>query len=439
MKRKYLNITPPQLLTLIFLFFILLGAALLKLPFSTVKGVSWIDALFTATSAMTVTGLTVADTASTYTLFGQVVIMCLIQLGGLGIMSFAVLIYLMLGRKIGFKERLVLQQALNQTSVGGVIRLVRYLFIFSFTIEAIAVFFLCLRWVPQYGWWDGFYYSIFHSVSAFNNAGFQLWPDGLSQFVGDPVINIVISMLFIIGGLGFTVLADLWKSKQFRKLSLHSKMMIVGTFAVNIISMAVIFYLEYNNPQTLAHLTSWEKLWASYFQAVSPRTAGFNSVDIGGLEDATVLYMLLLMFVGAGSASTGGGIKLTTFIIIIMAVITFIRGKKDIVIFRRTISVNYLTKALAISMISILFIFIAIFVLSITEDLPFIKIIFEVVSAFGTVGLSMGITADLSGIGKEIIIFIMFLGKLGPLTLAFSFAKQKPEKIRYPSEDVLLG
>lgn len=440
MKYKTLKVSPPQLLIIVFAFFIGLGTLLLKLPFATEKHISWIDALFTTTSAMTVTGLNTIDTGSTFTLFGEIVIMCLIQLGGLGIMSFAVLIYLMLGRKIGFKERLVMQQALNQTSLGGIIRLVRSLFIFSFAIEGCAVVLLSLRWIPEFGFAKGIYYSLFHAVSAFNNAGFSLFPDNLIHYVGDPVVNLVISLLFITGGIGFTVLIDLRKAKKFRDLSLHSKLMIVSTFFINIVSMMIIFLLEFNNPNTLGTLTGWEQFWASYFQAVSPRTAGFNTIDLSGLEDPTAFYMLILMFIGAGSASTGGGIKLTTFIIILLAVMTFIKGKSKIVVFRKTINDTYIVKALAITIISILFVITAIFLMTITEKQPFIVIAFEVMSAFGTTGLTMGLTGNLTEIGKEVIIFIMFLGKLGPLTLVFSFARRQTEqKIRYPQEDILTG
>lgn len=440
MINKTLKISPPQLLVLIFVFFIGIGTVLLKLPFATEHSISWIDALFTTTSAMTVTGLNVVDPGSTYTLFGEIVIMCLIQVGGLGIMSFAVLIYFMLGRKIGFKNRLIMQHALNQTSLGGIISLVKNLFIFSFAIEGIAVILLSTRFIPEYGLTKGLYYSLFHSVSAFNNAGFALWEDNLIGYVGDPVINLVISLLFIIGGIGFTVLVDLKRAKTFRELSLHSKLMVISTIALNIVSMLLILLLEFNNPNTLGPLTGWEKFWASYFQGVSPRTAGFNTIDLSGLKDPTAFFMLFLMFVGAGSGSTGGGIKLTTFIIFILAVITFIRGKREIVVFRKSISDAFVFKALAITMISILFIFIAIFLLTITEHQPFLKIAFEVLSAFGTAGLTMGVTGELSEIGKEIIIFIMFLGKLGPLTLVFSFARnQGDEKIRHPKEDILTG
>ncbi|UZW67987.1 TrkH family potassium uptake protein [Priestia flexa] len=419
---------------------IIIGALLLMLPFSTTEPISWIDALFTSTSAMTVTGLAVVDTGTRFTVFGQTIIMLLIQVGGLGIMSFAVLIFIMLGKKIGFKERMMVQQALNQTNIGGVILLVKRLFIFSFVIELIALIFLAIRWVPEFGWEKGLFFSLFHSISAFNNAGFVPLSDSLVQYAGDPLINITISLLFIIGGIGFTVLADLWEKKSYKKLSLHSKLMIIGTFIINTVAMLFIFFLEYGNAKTLGSLSLGDKMWTSYFQAVSTRTAGFNSIDIANLTDSTAFLMIILMFIGAGSASTGGGIKLTTFIVITFAVLSFIRGREDIVLLKRRLSTVYVVKALAISMIAIMFVFFATFAINITEpNTPFLKLMFEVVSAFGTVGLSMGVTPELSYVGRVIIIFIMFLGKIGPLTLAFSLAKPKREKIRYPNEDVLIG
>jgi trk system potassium uptake protein len=440
MIRRKVNVTPPQLLVLVFLFFIILGTLLLKLPFASTISLSWLDALFTATSAMTVTGLIVVDTGTAYTLFGEVVIMCLIQIGGLGIMSFAVLIYLMLGKKIGFKERLLLQQALNQTSVGGVIRLVKHLLIFSFIVEGAALALLAAKWIPEYGWGKGLYYSLFHSISAFNNAGFSIWPDSLMKYVGSPIVNFVITGLFIMGGIGFTVLTDLWYSKAIRKFSLHTKLMLIGTLIINLVAMLAVFILEYSNPKTIGDMALKDKLLGSYFQAVTPRTAGFNTLDIGSMEPSTILLIILLMFIGAGSASTGGGIKLTTFIVILLSVISFLNDRSEIRVFRRTIDRAFIFKALAISMISILLVFAGIFVLTISEHgSPFIQIIFEVVSAFGTVGLSMGLTGSLSWIGKIVIIFIMFTGKLGPLTLAFSLAKTTKDKIRYPKEDILTG
>ncbi|MGV3465385.1 MAG: TrkH family potassium uptake protein, partial [Heyndrickxia sp.] len=384
-------------------------------------------------------GLNTVDTAKDYTLFGQFVIITLIQLGGLGIVSFALLIFIMLGKKIGLKERILIQQSLNQTSLGGVIKLVRNLFLFSFMIEFIAMLFLSIRWIPEYGFWKGVFYSFFHSISAFNNAGFSLWSDNLTRFVGDPIINIGITGLIILGGIGFTVMSDIWYKRSFRKLSLHSKIMIIGTIVTNLLAMAFIYVLEFHNPHTLGHLSVSDKWWASYFQAITTRTAGFNTVDIGSLQEPTSLLFLLLMFIGAGSASTGGGIKLTTFIVIVISVITFIKGKQDIVLAKRTIATTILLKSLAIFSIALLAIFLAVFVLCITEKAPFLMVLFEVISAFGTVGLTIGLTTKLTIIGKIIIVMIMFIGKLGPLTLAFSIAKSERASIRYPNEDILTG
>ncbi|MCM3007060.1 TrkH family potassium uptake protein [Priestia koreensis] len=439
MLSRQVKISPPQFLILTFVVFIILGTMLLKMPISSNQPISWLDSLFTITSAMTVTGLVVVDTGTAYSYVGQVIIMIWIQIGGLGIMSFAILFFMFLGKKIGFRERVLIQQSLNQTTIGGVIRLVRSLFAFSLIIEGIAVLFLSIRWVPELGWGKGLYYSLFHAVSAFNNAGFGLWPDNLMKYVGDPIVNLTISGLLILGGLGFTVMADVWRKRTFSKLSLHSKLMIVGTIVLNIVAMVIILLLEMNNAKTLGSLSWSDKLWAAYFQGVSPRTAGFNTIDVTQINDSTAFFSIILMFIGAGSASTGGGIKLTTFIIIVLAVFTYLKGKEEITTFKRSIDNKLVFKSLAIAMISILFVILAVFILSITEKAPFVKIVYEVVSAFGTVGLSMGLTFDLTWIGKVVLIFIMFLGKLGPLTLAFSLARRDSSKIRYPKEDVLAG
>lgn len=439
MKNRTINLSPSQLLVFVFLFFISVGTVLLKLPFSTVKSISWIDALFTVVSAMTVTGLNVVDTGTTFTFFGQIVIIALIQLGGLGIMSFAILVFIMLGKKISFKQRLVMQQALNQVSVGGVIRLVRYLFIFSLSIELIAMIFLSLRWIPEYGWGKGLYYSFFHSISAFNNSGFSLFPDNLSRYVGDPVVNIVITMLIITGGLGFTVLVDLKEKHTFSKLTLHSKMMIIGTIVINVIGTLMILVLEYSNAKTIGHLSFNDKVWASYFQTITARTAGFNTIDIGGMNDATLFFMVILMFIGAGSGSTGGGIKLTTFIVLLLTTISFLRGRQDIQIFKKSIPATNIWKVISISMISSFTVVTAILLLNIVEDKPFLTLMFEVVSAFGTVGVTMGITASLTFIGKLIIISVMFIGKIGPLSIAFLLAKPQKVKYKYSGEEILTG
>lgn len=424
---------------MIFLLFIFIGTILLKLPFATTDQITIVNAFFTATSATTVTGLVVLDTGTAFTLFGQIVILLLIQIGGLGIMTFAVFIFLMAGRKIGFKEHVIITQSLNQNSVGGVINLAKKLLVFSLLVETCVFILLSTRWIPEFGWKDGLFASLFHAVSAFNNAGFSIWSDSLSRFITDPVINIIITFSFIIGGLGFTVIFDMWKKKKFAKFSLHTKLMVVGTVAINIIAMVIVLLLEFDNPDTIGMLSLDGKLQASYFQAVTPRTAGFNTLEIGSLNDSTLFFMIILMFIGAGSASTSGGVKLTTFLILMLTATSFINRKEEINVFKRSITDSTVVRSLAITVIGIFFIFIGIFILDITEDASFLMIVFEAVSAFGTVGLSMGLTADLTTIGKLVIMTIMIIGKIGPLTLAFSLANRKNVNVRYAKEDILTG
>ncbi|WP_026690906.1 TrkH family potassium uptake protein [Alteribacter aurantiacus] len=439
LRTKVADLTPPQFLACGFLGAILVGTLLLLLPISTITGISFIDALFTATSATTVTGLVVLDTGSDFTVFGQTVIMVLIKIGGLGLMTFAILIVLALGKKIGLRERILISESFNQPTFGGMIKLVKMLLIFAFSMELIATVLLAIRWVPEYGWSFGLFTSLFHSISAFNNAGFSLWSDSLSQYVGDPSVNLIITLLFITGGIGFTVVYDMIVTKRFRELSLHSKIMIVGTLVVNMIAMLVIFALEYANPDTLGQLLWYERIWASYFQAVTPRTAGFNTIEIGDMQASTITFILLLMFIGAGSASTGSGIKLTTFLVIVLAVFSYLKGQKESVVFERTIQSHIVMRALAIVVISLLAVFTSIFILSITESAPYILIVFEAFSAFGTVGLSMGLTGELSPIGKQVIIVLMIIGRIGPITLAFALARSKPSNVRYPKGDIFTG
>lgn len=342
-------------------------------------------------------------------------------------------------KKIGLKERMLVQEALNQPTIGGVIGLVKVLFLFSISIELIAALILSIRLVPQYGWSSGLFASLFHAISAFNNAGFSLWPDNLMSYVGDPTVNLVITFLFITGGIGFTVLFDVMKNRRFKAFSLHTKLMLTGTLMLNAIAMLTVFILEYSNPDTLGHLHIVDKLWASYFQAVTPRTAGFNSLDFGSMREGTIVFTLLLMFIGAGSASTASGIKLTTFIVILTSVIAYLRGKKETVIFRRSIKYPIIIKALAVSVTSLFIVFLGIFALTITEQASFLQIVFETFSAFGTVGLTMGLTPELTTAGKCIIIVIMFIGRIGPLTFVFSFAKTEQSNIRYPDGEVFTG
>lgn len=422
-----------------FLGVIILGGLLLKLPFATKADLSWTDAYFTAVSASTVTGLTVVNTVETFTLTGQLIILLLIQFGGIGFMTIAILIILSLGKRIGLKQRLYIKEALNQTSIGGLIRLVKRLFIFSIVIEGCGVLLLLVLWLPKMGFLKAFYYGVFYSISGFNNAGFSLWPGSLSKFVEDPVINLVIPALYIIGGLGFSVLADLWYSKSFKQLSLHTKLTLSGAGVLILMGFLSVYLFEYSNPATLGNLGGMNKVFAAFFQGTVPRSSGFSTVDISQMNDATILITIFLMYIGAGSVSTGGGIKVTTFFVILLTVLTFLMNKSSIKVFGRQIRQEVIHKALAIVIISQAFLFTGCVMLMLTEKSQFLPVLFEVVSAFCTVGLSMGLTPDLSFIGKILIMLMMYVGLLGPLTVFFTLSQPRKEKIKYPNEDVMTG
>ncbi|SDC31149.1 trk system potassium uptake protein TrkH [Pelagirhabdus alkalitolerans] len=433
------ELSPPQVLAAGFFVIILIGTLLLKLPISTTEYLSWLDALFTATSAVTVTGLVVVDTGGAFTHFGQIILMVLIQIGGLGLMTFAVMSILLLGKRIGLKERLLIQESLNQNSMGGVVRLIKALFFFAVGTELIATVILSFKWVPEYGFAQGVFNSLFHAISAFNNAGFSLWSDSLSGYATSPVVNLTITFLFITGGIGFTVLYELFERKSFRHYALHTKVMLVGTFFINVIAIFSFFLLEFQNPETLGALSSGDQFWTSYFQAITPRTAGFNTLDYSTMNESTLLFTVFLMFIGAGSASTGSGIKVTTFVIILAAVYAYLRGRNEVRMFKRRVPLEIVHRSLSIIIMSLFFVFFSIFILSLTENLPIIALIFESFSAFGTVGLSVGITDQLSTIGKLVIMVLMFIGRVGPLTIAFALAKTSAPKISYPKGRIFTG
>ncbi|AIY04440.1 Potassium uptake protein [Planococcus sp. PAMC 21323] len=438
-KKKRLTVSPPLVISGSFLFLIVLGTFLLKLPFATTESISWTDALFTATSATTVTGLSVFDPGTVLTAFGELVLLVLIQCGGIGLMTFAVAILILFRKKVGLQNRIYLQESLTQSSIGGIVKLVKLILTFALTVEAVATVFLTIYWIPQFGFKDALNYSIFHVISAFNNAGFSLFPDNMIGFAGDPVVTLLISSLFIIGGIGFTVVMDVSQKKSIRRWSLHTKLMVGGTLILNCLAMLVIFLLEYNNPGTLGPMSIFDKLVTSYFSAVTPRTAGFNMLDYGQLEDPTLLFTMLLMFIGGGSASTASGIKLTTFIVVILATVSFLRSRREPEIFGRSIRLETVIRSLAITTISVLLVVLFLFLLTVSETIPFLPLAFEVVSAFGTVGLTMGITGDLSSIGEVLLSIVMFTGRIGPLTLFFILMKPRKENYRYPYDPVFTG
>jgi trk system potassium uptake protein len=442
------NLTPPRILVVGFAAIVLLGAFLLMLPISNADGIPlpFLDALFTSTSATCVTGLIVVDTGTHFTVFGQVVIMLLIQIGGLGFMTMATLFALALKKKISLKERLILQEALNQGSMEGIVRLIRKVILFAVCIEGTAAVLFSVRWAFDLPLGKAIYFGIFHAVSFFNNAGFDLFGSvsgpfsSLTSYVGDPIINLVSMLLIILGGIGFIVLSDLVEYKRTRKLSLHTKIVLTMTGLLIVIGTVVIFIFEFTNTRTLGSLNGWEKFWASLFQSVSPRTAGANTIDIGAMRQASQFFMVLLMFIGASPGSTGGGIKTTTFAILIGAVFAMIRGKEDIVIYRYRLAKDRIFKAVTLTLLSLFLVIIVSMILSTTEDHSFLMILFDTTSAFGTVGLSMGLTADLSDIGKVLLSLTMFAGRLGPLTLAYALGpKNERELYRHPEGKITIG
>ncbi|QHJ72353.1 TrkH family potassium uptake protein [Planococcus halotolerans] len=437
--KKRIKISPPLLISGSFFVLIVIGTILLKLPIATTAPISWTDALFVATSATTVTGLSVFDPGTVLTGFGEGVLLVLIQFGGIGLMTFAVAILMMFKKKIGIQNRLYLQEAFSQNTFGGIIRLVKYILLFVFSVEAIGIVLLTAYWIPDYGVKESLHLSIFHVISAFNNAGFSLFPDNLMSHQTDPLVLFLLSALFIVGGIGFTVVVDLFQKKTFRQWSLHTKLMVIGTLVLNLFATIIVFFLEHDNPETIGGMSLFEQIFASYFTGVTPRTAGFNIVDYGVMEDPTLLFTMILMFIGGGSASTASGIKLTTFIVVVLATVSFLRSEREPEIFGRSIRLEISLRSLAITTISVLTVWLFIFLLTISESLPFLPLAFEVVSAFGTVGLSMGVTGQLSDLGEVMLCILMFIGRVGPLTLFFLLLKKKKQHFRYPYDQVFTG
>ncbi|GAB6462096.1 TrkH family potassium uptake protein [Bacillus luti] len=443
-KKLLFKLNPAHILVLGFLGLILIGTFLLMLPISTQEHhhLSFVDALFEATSAVCVTGLAVVDTGSTFTLFGQVVFLILIQLGGWGFMTSGILMFLILGKKVGIKKRLLLQESINSLSLQGIIKLVQRIIMITLVIELFGAIVLAIRWSYEMPWAKAVYYGVFHSITAFNNAGFGLEPDNLSRWVGDPIVNAIITFLFISGGIGFIVILDVIKKKKFRNLSLHTKLVLVSTLFLNIVSFIIILCLEYNNPATLGTLPLNDKMWAAYFQGVVTRTAGFNTIDIGQMTISSQVFMVALMFIGASPGSTGGGIKITTAILLLLSVVAIIRNREEINIFKRRIPRNLVNRAIAIATTAVMFIFTIVFLLTITEKgAELSQILFETVSAFSTAGLTTGLTGELTPVGRILITIMMFIGRLGPLTMAFALAMAKNDhtKIRYAEEKILIG
>ncbi len=453
------NLHPAQILVGGFLIVIILGTFLLSLPISTNSGepTPLIDALFTTTSAVCVTGLAVVNTAMHWSPFGKLVILFCIQIGGLGFMTLVSMIFIVLGKKITLKSRLIMQEALNFDTTAGIVRFTMHIVKGTLIVEGLGAFLLAFVFVPEHGFMKGIAFSIFHSISAFCNAGFDLvGTSSLTPYVGNGLVNIVIMLLIVVGGLGFSVWLDsikmiktklkspkhfTWK-QAIHKMTLHTRLVWVLTIGLLLLGFISILLLEFNNPATLGELTLKEKLYASMFQSVSPRTAGFNTIDLAGMTDTSKIITIALMFIGGSPAGTAGGIKTVTLGVLVLCGISTIRGNEQTTVFKRRIPFQIIARSLTIIMISVMVVFGVIGVLSLSEDFTFMEILFESVSAFATVGTTLGITPLLSMAGKITIIIVMFIGRLGPITMAMALmVKQSKNKgnVQYPEEKVMVG
>lgn len=436
-----ITLNPPLVLSLGFAILITFGGVLLSLPFFTKSGeaTDLIDSMFVAASASCVTGLTPVNTFEHWNTYGHVLLIILIQIGGLGVMSLASIIPLILGKKIGMKSRQILKEQLNVESLEGMIVLFKYVLVFTFGIEILGAILLSFRFIPLYGAGTGIWYSIFHSISAFCNAGFDILGDSMYPFRDDILVNLTLSFLVIVGGLGFVVTSELFRRRSFEKISTHSKLVLLISGVLLVLGTVMFLFLE-NGDGVLQYESVKGSILESFFQSVVARTAGFYSVDLSKIKDSTALMLMGLMFVGGSPGSTAGGIKTTTLGVLFISTHAVVRGEREPVVFGRHIGIDVVRKALAIFLVSITIILSVSFILTITESARLVDILYETVSALATVGASKGITADLSDVGKILITFCMYLGRLGPMTMAFAFGmKDKKSLIRYPESFISIG
>lgn len=445
-KRRF---TPMQILAIGYAIIIFLGAILLSLPIATNARIQtpFLDCIFTSTSAVCVTGLITVDTGTHWSYFGKTIIMMLIQIGGLGFMSFATMLSLIIGKRITLKERLVMQEAMNSNSLQGIVKLAKYILIFTFSIEGLGALLLSTQFIPEFGLGKGIFYSLFHSISAFCNAGFDLMGNfnSLINYNGNIVIIFTISALIVAGGLGFYVWNEIYNYKNIKKLSLHSKLVLSMTISL-IIGGAILFFLfEFSNEATMKGMTFKDRILASIFASISPRTAGFNSISLPDMTIPSIFLSIILMFIGGSPGSTAGGLKTTTAGILYMTVKSVIKGREDTEIFKKKVSKDTVYKAFSIMIIALGLVITVTVLLSITErstGMPFEYYIFEATSAFATVGSTLGLTQKLSAIGKIIIALTMYAGRLGPLTLVLAISINRHKKalaIKYPEDKILVG
>ena len=446
--RPFRTMRPGRLIVLVFLFIILLGAGLLCLPAASRSGepTPFLTSLFTATSATCVTGLIRVDTGTHWAMFGQVVILLLIQIGGLGFMTIACLFFFALRRKIGLRERMVLAQALGSDSYSGIVSLVRNILRGTAAVEGAGALILFFRFLPEFGFGKALWYGVFHSISAFCNAGFDVLADtdvggSLCRYATDPVVNFTIMALIIIGGLGFAVWGDIRHNRRFSRMSVYTRLVILITTVLIFGGAGIFAALEWNNPGTLGGLTPSQKLMAALFQSVTLRTAGFASFNQDALTEASKLLSNILMFVGGSSGSTAGGVKTVTMGLVVLSAVSTMRGRRQVTVFRRSISQQDISNAVSVALLVLGLSLFGAAVLTVCDRCSFLNAIYETTSALCTVGLTTGITGTLCAASKLILIVFMFFGRVGIMTIGVGFmmGDRARERVQYAETKVMIG
>ena len=452
MTNKKLSLSTTHIIMLSFLAVILVGSLLLSMPVSSASGeaVPYLDALFTATTATCVTGLVTLPTVTTWSVFGQAVILVLIQVGGLGVITMMSALMILLHKRMGIGDRLLLQDAFNLNSLSGIVRFVKRVLLGTFLVEGIGALLYMIVFVPEFGL-RGIWIGVFTSVSAFCNAGIDIIAeDSLCSYATNPIINIVTSLLIILGGIGYIVWWDVMglgkgtagkKRRRFQNLSLHSKIAIVTTLLLIFGGALLIFLFEYDNPLTIGNLSVFDKIQVSLFQSVTTRTAGFATVPQQNLTNATSILCLLLMFIGGSPVGTAGGIKTVTVAVLVVSALATIQNKQDVSLFNRNISKQAVNKAVAVAVMSFAIMFTSTVLLSAVSDADALDVLFETVSATATVGLTRDLTPYLNTAGKTVIIGTMYLGRVGPISLALALNSRKRHQniIKDPTEEISVG
>ena len=439
---------PPQIVVLVFLALVLTGSVILCLPVCSKSGepTGFLTALFTATSATCVTGLIQVDTGTYWSTFGQVVILALIQLGGLGFMTVSTIFFLALRRRIGLRQRMVLAQGLGVSSMSGVVRYVRNVILGTFCVEGAGALILFFRFLPEFGAGTALWYGVFHSISAFCNAGFDILGDvsyggSVARYAADPVVNLTLMALIVIGSLGFSVWGEIRHTRRFSRLSVYARLVLLITFGLIFGGGALFALLEWNNPGTIGGFTPGGKMLAALFQSVTLRTAGFASFDQDALTEASKVLSDLLMFVGGSSGSTAGGVKTVTTGLVILSAVSTIRGKRQVTVFRRSISQEDISNAVSIALLVLSLSILGAAVITVCDGCSFMNAIYETISALCTVGLTTGITPSLCTASKLILIVFMFFGRVGIMTIGVGFmmGDRAQERVQYAQTKVMIG